>query len=144
MLRTVRQNAPGTVGAVTPKPRDVWATALAGLLAIAGVAHFVVPEGFDAIVPHLLPGSRRMWSLAAGVAELVVAAGVAQPRTRRVGATGAAILFVAVFPANVQMAVDWRSRPAWEFAGALLRLPLQIPLIWWAIRVRTRAAERDL
>jgi uncharacterized membrane protein len=46
-----------------------------------------------------------------------------------------------VFPANVQMAVDWRSRPASEQAAAYARLPLQIPLVLWALKVR-KDAER--
>ena len=78
-----------------------------------------------------------------GVVELLLAAGIAWPRTRRVAATITAAFLVAVFPANVQMAVDWSSRPAPEFAVALLRLPLQLPLIWWAWRVRTRAPHES-
>ena len=119
--------------------RDRQALGLAGVLAVAGIAHFAVPDNFDAIVPHALPGTERFWTNVSGVAELAVAAGVAWPRTRRVSATLAAVLFVCVFPANVQMAVDWRTRSRPEFAAALLRLPLQIPLIWWAWRVRERS-----
>ena len=118
--------------------RDGWALALGGLLAFAGVAHFVNPSGFDEIVPHLLPGSGRLWTSVSGAAEIGLAIGVVVPRTRRVAATLTAIFFVLVFPANVQMAVDWATRPAPEFAIALLRLPLQIPLIWWAWHVRSR------
>jgi uncharacterized membrane protein len=121
-----------------PKFRDAGALGLAGVLAVAGVAHFAKPEGFDAIVPHRLPGPERFWTNLSGVAELGVAIRVALPPTRRRSATMAALLFVGVFPANVQMAVDWRSRSTPEFAAALARLPLQIPLIWWATRVRTR------
>jgi uncharacterized membrane protein len=119
--------------------RDGWALALGALLAIAGVAHFVSPDSFDGIVPHVLPFSERFWTSISGVVELLLAAGVVWPRSRRTAATLTAVFFVLVFPANVQMAVDWASRPASEFAVALLRLPLQIPLIWWAWHVRTRA-----
>ncbi len=118
---------------------DRSALGLAGVLAFAGVAHFVVPKGFDAIVPRALPGSARFWTYVSGAAEIGVAVGVARPQTRRVSATLAAALFVVVFPANVQMAIDYASRPAPEFAVSLIRLPLQIPLIWWALRVRKRA-----
>ncbi len=121
------------------RARDPWALGLAGLLAVAGVADFVAPDTFDSIVPHVLPGSRRFWTSLSGIAELGLAVGVARPATRRTSATLAAIFFVAVFPANVQMAVDYRSRSASDFALALARLPLQIPLIWWAWRgTRTR------
>ncbi|GAA5072874.1 DoxX family protein [Streptomyces similanensis] len=105
---------------------------LAGLLATAGVAHFVSPRQFDAIVPRVLPGSPRTWTRASGVAELALAAGVALPRTRRVAARATAAFFVGVLPANIQMAVDWRDRPAPQKAAALGRLPLQVPLVLWA------------
>ena len=39
------------------KLRDGWALGLAALLAVAGVAHFLSGDSFDAIVPHVLPGS---------------------------------------------------------------------------------------
>jgi uncharacterized membrane protein len=122
------------------KLRDGWALGLAALLAVAGVAHFVSGDSFDAIVPHVLPGSAWLWTSVSGVVELVLALAVAWPRTRRSAATITAVFFVLVFPANVQMAVDWASHPTPEFAAALLRLPLQLPLIWWAWHVRTRAA----
>ncbi|MGH8916885.1 MAG: DoxX family protein [Actinomycetes bacterium] len=59
---------------------------------------------------------------------------VAAPRTRRRGGMAAALLFVAVFPANVQMALDWRGRTLPQQALAWGRLPLQLPLIAWALR----------
>ena len=86
------------------------ARALAVLLATAGVTHFAVPRPFDAIVPRALPGGPRLWTYLSGAAELAVAAAVVAPRTRRVGGLAAAGLFAAVFPANVQMARDWRRR----------------------------------
>src|SRR3989442_13077586 len=85
---------------------------LAGLLGVAGVSHFAIPRFYDAIVPHALPGSARAWTLASGVVELACAGAVALPRTRRLGATAAAMLFVAGVPPHIQMAVDRRSRPA--------------------------------
>ena len=111
------------------------AFALAGLLATAGVTHFVVPKQYDAIVPRSLPGPARFWTYASGAAELATAATIAYPKTRRLGGMAAAALFAAVFPANVKMAVDWRNRPAPVRAVAYGRLPLQAPLIWWAVRV---------
>jgi len=104
------------------------------------VSHFAIPRFYDAIVLHALPGPARAWTLASGVVELACAAAVALPRTRRLGATAAAVLFVAVFPANIQMAVDWRSRPAIDQAIAYGRLPLQIPLVLWALAVRGSSA----
>ena len=113
---------------------------LAALLAAAGVTHFLLPRPYDAIVPRALPGKPRTWTQLSGAAELAVAAAVAHPRTRRAGALAAAGLFAAVFPANVQMAVDWRDRAIPLRLAAYLRLPLQVPLVLWAVQV-SRAAR---
>jgi uncharacterized membrane protein len=62
------------------------------------------------------------------------------PRTRRVGAYATALLLVAVFPANVQMALDGgyggAGLPSDGAALAWLRLPIQVPLVWWALSFR--------
>ncbi|AKJ15144.1 membrane protein [Streptomyces incarnatus] len=116
---------------------------LAGLLAAAGVAHFANPRPFDALVPRALPGSPRAWTYGSGVAELALAAGIAAPRTRAVAAKAAAAFFVGVFPANVQMAVDWRHRPKPLRTAALARLPLQLPLVLWARSVARNEEGRS-
>jgi uncharacterized membrane protein len=129
-------------GTAPPSPRDSardpWALMLAGLLTVTGVIHFVAPDVFNPIVPHALPGSAALWTGLSGAAELLLALGIAVPATRRVAATLTAIFLVLVFPANIQMAVDWASKSTAEVVIAWLRLPLQIPLIWWAWHVRTR------
>jgi uncharacterized membrane protein len=117
------------------------ALGLSALLGTAGAMHFVRPQFFDEIVPHRLPFRPRVWTYASGVAELACAVAVARPSTRKVGGLASALVFVAVFPANIQMAVDWRARPARERAAAYGRLPLQIPLVVWAWRVRRDAAR---
>jgi uncharacterized membrane protein len=115
------------------RPRE--ALSLAALLATTGVLHFAAPRPFDSIVPRSLPGSPRRWTYLSGVAELAVAAAVAHPRSRRAGGLAAAALFAAVFPANVKMAADWRHASPARRAIAYGRLPLQVPLIAWALRV---------
>jgi uncharacterized membrane protein len=128
----------------TTRLGDPWALALAGLLALTGTAHLVAADTFDAIVPHVLPGSPGAWTLVSGIAELLLALGLVVPTTRRGTATLTAVFFVLVLPANVQMAVDWSSRSAAEQAIALLRIPLQIPLIWWAWQVRSRSTSKPV
>jgi len=124
--------------------RRLSAPGLAGLLAAAGAAHFLRPATFDPIVPSALPGPARWWTWGSGVAELAVGAAVAVPATRRAGAAAAAALFVAVYPANVQMTVDafaGRGRYASRAGrvGTVVRLPMQVPLVLWALAVRRSA-----
>ncbi|MFG2650694.1 DoxX family protein [Streptomyces sp. NPDC048436] len=114
---------------------------LAGLLAGAGALHLAAPKPFDATIPRALPGNPRTWTYASGAVELALAAGIALPLTRRPAARAAAAFFVGVFPANVQMAFDWRDRPAPLRTAALARLPLQVPLVMWARGVAARAGE---
>lgn len=106
---------------------------LSGLLAGAGLLHFVVPGPYDAIVPDLLPAP-RFWTYASGLVELGCSAAVACRRTRARGALLTAVLSVAVFPANVQMA--WDAQSTLGRAVAYARLPLQVPLVLWALQVR--------
>jgi len=113
---------------------------LSALLGGAGVLHLVRPAPFDSIVPPALPGSARAYTCASGVAELGVAGLLAIPRTRRLGGLAAAALFVAVFPANVQMAYDWRHASPRRRAIALGRLPLQGVLIAQSLHVARRGA----
>jgi uncharacterized membrane protein len=115
------------------------AAALAALLGTSGVLHLATPAPYDAVVPRSVPGSPRMWTYLSGAAELVVAAAVAHPRSRRLGGLAAAGLFAAVFPANVKMAVDWRHASPARRAIAYGRLPLQIPLVLWGLRVADSA-----
>ena len=114
------------------------ALGLAALLATSGTLHFAAPKPFDGVVPRSLPGSPRTWTYVSGAAELAVAVAIAHPRTRRIGGLAAAALFVGVFPANVKMAADWRHAPPLRRAIAYGRLPLQIPLVLWGLRVARR------
>jgi uncharacterized membrane protein len=106
---------------------------LATFLLVAGISHFLNPEFFDAIVPPALPGSERLATYLSGAAEVLVGVGIFIARTRRLALWAAAALFIAVYPANLYMAWDWRDRELSERLVAYGRLPLQIPMIWWAV-----------
>lgn len=112
------------------------------LLAGSGTIHLVRPATYERIVPRVMPGSARAWVLVSGVGELAVAAALLNPRTRRLGATLAALLLVAVFPANVKMARDAlassKASPVMK-AVAIARLPLQVPMVTRALRIRREA-----
>lgn len=112
---------------------------MAAMLIGIGVGHFVAPKPFDTIVPAELPGSPRFYTLASGVAEIGVGALLLVPRTRRFGATAAVALFLAVFPANINMVRLWWGKPWPMRIAALARLPFQFPMIRQALRVRKAA-----
>jgi uncharacterized membrane protein len=89
---------------------------------------------YEAIVPDALASRRREVVLASGIAELAGGAGVLHPRTRRAAGWWLIATLVAVFPANVHMALHpgrYRGIPAWAL---WLRLPLQGACIAWVHR----------
>jgi uncharacterized membrane protein len=102
-------------------------------MAGAGVMHFVAPGFYEKIVPRWIGHEKAVvaWS---GVAELLCGALVAVPRTRRLGAWLSVVTLVAVYPANIQMAVDAGRPGNAEEWVAWLRLPLQVPMVRWAHR----------
>jgi len=104
--------------------------AIAVLFATAGTAHFVWPGAFVRIVPPYLPAPRTLVYVS-GAAELLGAVGVLVPSLRPYAGWGLILLLLAVFPANVHMALhpaDFERVPAWAL---YLRLPLQFVLIGW-------------
>ncbi len=103
---------------------------IALLFGAAGTAHFVWPGTFARIVPPSLPAPRTLVYVS-GAAELLGAVGVLMPSLRVYAGWGLILLLLAVFPANVHMALhpsDFERIPAWAL---YLRLPLQFVLIGW-------------
>ena len=100
---------------------------------VAGIAHFVFPDAYARIVPPYLPQPKAL-VLVSGVAAIAGGIGILVQKTRRAAAFGLVVLLIAVFPANIYMAVA--HVPFAGLAGKSwiqwLRLPLQGPLIWWA------------
>lgn len=126
----------------TSLPLQPAGRALVALLAGSGTLHLVRPGVFVPLIPRPLREVDRELVLASGVAELVCAAGLAHPRTRRLAGPVTAALFLAVWPANVQMSLSWRRRALRRgdtasrvmYAATLARLPLQWPLVRTALR----------
>lgn len=115
---------------------------LAVLFVAAGVLHFVIPQAYARIVPPYLPAPLLLVYLS-GVAEVAGGVGLLVERTRRAAGVGLVLLLLAVWPANLQMALDARAGDASAVAETLLwlRLPLQLGMIaWvaWAAEVRRR------
>jgi uncharacterized membrane protein len=106
---------------------------LAVLFVLAGVLHFAVPQFYLRIMPPYLPWHLELVYLS-GAFEMAGGLGLLIPSLRRVAGWGLIALLLAVFPANVQMLIDSLAQRGWApfTIVALLRLPLQIPLILWA------------
>jgi uncharacterized membrane protein len=99
----------------------------------AGVMHFVVPRTYEAIVPDYLPAHKELVQ-ASGVAEIAGGLGVMHPRTRRLASWWSVATLIAVFPANLHMALnpDKYKVPGGRTA-LYLRLPVQLLFIAWAL-----------
>lgn len=98
-----------------------------------GVTHFTAPRGFVKIVPKWLPAPGALVAIS-GVFEILGGVGLLIPATQVFSAWGLIALYIAVFPANVNMAVNQlqvskKPIPVWTMWA---RLPLQAVLIWWA------------
>jgi len=114
---------------------------LALLLAGSGVLHFVTPQPYESIVPRAL-GNPKPWVQVSGAVELACAAGLAFAPTRRPAGLASAGLFVAVYPANLDMAARALRSPRASLARKALligRLPLQIPLVIRSLRLARSA-----
>ncbi len=131
----------GRWAAPTPEPTSarVRRYGLAALLGGMAVLHVVRPEPFEAIIPDWVPGDPAVVNLLATAAEGGSALLMANRRTARLGGWAALATFLGVYPANIQMALDGTPLPGTEgFAASRtalwLRLPLQLPLLWWSWR----------
>ena len=115
-----------------------FALAAGPFFVLAGLLHFVRPRMYEAIMPPYLPAHRELVYLS-GVAEMAGGLALLSPRTRRIGGWWLVATLVAVFPANVHMALhpeDFPEVPGGR-ASLLGRLPLQLAFLAWV-----RAAMR--
>jgi uncharacterized membrane protein len=115
------------------RSRFVWRVVLAVFFIGAGVMHFVRPSFYLGIMPPYLPYHLELVYVS-GVFEIVGGLGLLVPRLRRAAGIGLIALLVAVFPANVHMALHDLEENGVSYLTVLLwlRLPLQLALIAWA------------
>ena len=109
---------------------------MAALFLVSGTVHLVRPEVFTALIPGWLPDPTAVVRVS-GAAELVCAYGLLS--RRRWGGPASAVLLLAVWPGNLQMALDATSDHGLSSPQAVLswaRLPLQVPLVWMALQDR--------
>jgi uncharacterized membrane protein len=115
---------------------------LAAFFTLAGAMHFLRPRFYEAIVSPSLQSQKKEIVAVSGVAEVAGAALVLHPASRRLGRWWLLALLIAVFPANVHMAVhpeqvrglDLRKIPRWALWARLPLQPLAMLWVWRATR----------
>ena len=130
---------------IVQQNKDTLRNLLAVLIILAGILHFVVPQPFIKIVPGVLPAPAALVYIS-GVCEIALGAGLFFPVTRQLSAWGLIALFIAVYPANLNMAfnhIKITGIPnSWWFHS--IRLPFQFVLIAWAYwYTRPQAVDAD-
>jgi len=112
------------------------------VLLLAGLNHFIMPDVYQSIMPDYLPAHRELVYLS-GAAEMLGAAGTMHPRTRRAAGWFLIAVLLAVFPANVYMAMHPARYPDLPGAALILRLPLQALFVFLVYVATIRDRERD-
>jgi len=100
---------------------------------LAGGNHFRAPRMYLKIIPPQLPHPKLLNTLS-GIGEILCGIGLCIPAVSHVAAWATIVLLVAVFPANIYMAINPKAAlglPKWAL---LLRLPIQLLLIYWAFQ----------
>ena len=116
---------------------------MGALYLTTGALHFLATRRYTAIMPPYLPAHREL-VLLSGAAEIAGGLGMLTPvpAVQRAAAWGLVALLIAVMPANIYMVTDhqkFASIPLW---AVWARLPLQLPLIYWAGRyTRSQASS---
>jgi uncharacterized membrane protein len=116
--------------------------ALAAFFAFTGTMHFLKPRFFEAIVPPAIESLKKEAVAVSGAAEIAGAVAVLHPATRRFGRWWLLGLLLAVFPANIHMAVspeqirglDLEKIPRWTLWARLPLQPLAMLWVWRATR----------
>jgi len=97
----------------------------------AGMFHFVKPGIYRSIMPAWIPWHNEI-ILISGIAEIALGILLIPAQTRTAAAGLIIFLLIIIFPANIQMAINWNKQKNPRLWIALCRLPLQLLLIWWA------------
>lgn len=96
----------------------------------AGLYHFINAEFYKKMIQNFLPYPLEIIYLS-GLIEILLGIAVCISQTRSIASIGIIMLLVAVFPANINMALH---PEMWHYSPTMLylRLPLQGLLIYWA------------
>ncbi|MBD64812.1 MAG: DoxX family protein [Halobacteriovoraceae bacterium] len=102
------------------------------LYIIAGLNHFLSPEMYYKIIPPFLNQYNFFINIVSGGAEMILGSMLLLDKTRKWACIGIIILLIAVFPANIYLALEMGKPLNTSPWVAWLRLPLQFLLIYWA------------
>jgi uncharacterized membrane protein len=108
---------------------------------VAGINHFLNPHSYMKIMPSWLPFSEEL-IFVSGAIEIVCALLLLPSFSRKLAAWSIIVLLIAIFPANIQMSINYYEENNPYFLFTLLRLPLQFLLIWWAYQYTKPAATK--
>ncbi len=97
----------------------------------AGINHFRSPKFYLQIMPPWLPYHKAL-NYISGACEIIFALLLIPESTRSIGAWLIILLLIAIFPANIQMTLDFKKKRNKYFWLSILRLPVQLFFIWWA------------
>ena len=97
----------------------------------AGVNHFLRTGFYLRMMPPYVPFHLAMVQIS-GAAEMLLGLLILIPRRSAIAGWGLIALLIAVFPANVQMALHPETFPEFSARALWLRLPLQAVMIAWA------------
>ena len=103
----------------------------AAAFVLAGVNHFYNPDFYVKMMPPFLPAPLFLIYLS-GVFQIALGASLLVPRFSRPAAYGLIALLIAVFPANIYMAMNPHLFAEFSRAALYARLPLQLLLTLWA------------
>lgn len=104
---------------------------MAGFYVLAGINHFIMPSYYMAIMPPYLPYHIELVYIT-GVCEVIIGLFLIPESTRRVTAWVLIGLLIVIFPANIQMMINYTNENNPGLWFTILRLPVQLLLIWWA------------
>lgn len=113
--------------------RAIWRVALAAVMVVAGILHFLATDKYVAVMPDYLPWHREL-VLVSGFFEIAGGLGLLLPATRALAGWGLIALYLAVLPANINMAVNDIQPSGLDIPlfWLWMRVPLQLLFIYWA------------
>ena len=107
------------------------------LYVATGLNHFMMPSFYTAIVPYYLPYPLELVYIS-GILEIVLGLLLISVSARRIAAWMIILMLIAFMPVHIQMLIDNSQTMGISFWVALLRIPIQLVLMYWAYTIARR------